>query len=193
MSYLPGSSIVGSSPSRGRVEYDFYATHPSSTKAILNEVSLRGSILEPACGQGHISEVIKEYYPDNEIISTDLIDRGYGQGGIDFLKHDYGRKFNNVITNPPFKHMQEFTEKALEIAEEKVLMFGKIQFLEGKRRKHFFRDNPPKYVYVFSERQHPMRNGSPVDENGKKWSSTMCFAWFVWEIGFKGEPKVRWL
>lgn len=25
------------------------------------------------------------------------------------------------------------------------------------------------------------------------WSSTMCFAWFVWEHGFTGEPGIRWL
>ena len=24
-------------------------------------------------------------------------------------------------------------------------------------------------------------------------SSTMAFAWFVWEIGYEGEPIIRWL
>ena len=36
-------------------------------------------------------------------------------------------------------------------------------------------------------------NGSPVDEKGKKWSSTMCFAWFIFEKGYEGEPIIRWL
>ena len=31
-------------------------------------------------------------------------------------------------------------------------MFLKVQFLEGKRRKEFFKKFPPKVVYVFSER-----------------------------------------
>lgn len=169
---LNGSSLAGGTPVRGRVENDYYATPPESTQALLNVLELNGSILEPACGEGHISQVLKNNYPNSEIVSTDLIDRGYGEGGINFLEHTYGRTFTNVITNPPFKHMREFVEKALEISDDKVMMFGKIQFLEGKRRKEFLINSPLKYVYVFSERQNPLRNGESVDENGKKWSST---------------------
>ena len=190
---LNGSSLAGGTPIRGRVENDYYATPPESTQALLNVLELSGSILEPACGEGHISEVLKSNYPDSDIVSTDLIDRGYGSGAINFLEHTYDRTFTNVITNPPFKYMREFVEKSLEISTDKVIMFGKIQFLEGQRRKEFLENSPLKYVYVFSERQNPMRNGSPVDENGKKWSSTMCFAWYVWEKGYQGEPIVRWL
>ena len=190
---LNGSSLAGGTPIRGRVENDYYATPPESTQALLNVLELNGTILEPACGEGHISEVLKSNYPNSEVISTDLIDRGYGEGGINFLEHTYNRTFTNVITNPPFKYMREFVEKALEISDEKVMMFGKIQFLEGKGRKEFLKNSPLKYVYVFSERQNPLRNGKSVDGNGKKWSSTMCFAWYVWEKGYQGEPVVRWL
>ena len=56
-----------------------------------------------------------------------------------------------------------------------------------------FENTPLKTVYVFSKRQNPLRNGSPVDENGKKWASTMCFAWFVWEHGYAGKPTIEWL
>ena len=63
------------STTRDRVDNDFYATPFNATKAILDKVTLHGSILEPAAGQGHISKVIKEYYPNCEIISTDLIKR----------------------------------------------------------------------------------------------------------------------
>jgi predicted RNA methylase len=193
MSTLKGSNLAGGTPNRGRVDNDFYATPYNSTRELMLRVKLNGSILEPACGQGHISKVVEEFYPKNEIVSTDLVDRGYGASGIDFLEHDYKRKFSNVITNPPFKFMREFTEKALEISTEKVIMFGKIQFLEGKGRKNFLVNSPLKYVYVFSERQNPMRNGSELDENGKAWNSTMCFAWYVWEHGYNGEPKIRWI
>lgn len=193
MSTLKGSNIAGSTPTRGRVEHDYYATPEETTMSILNEVRLDGSILEPACGEGHISEVLKKQYPSQEVVSTDLIDRGYGEGSFDFLENDYERTFNNVITNPPFKYMLEFTEKALEIAEEKVLMLGKIQFLESAKRKPFFKKNPPKYVYVFSNRQHLMRNGSAYDDNGKFLSTVMCFAWFYWEKGYEGETVLKWI
>ena len=90
---------------------------------------------------------------------------------------------------------QEFVEKSMSIlnSKGKVAMFLKIQFLEGMKRLDFFKDYPPKYIYVFSKRQAPWSNGSPVDEKGKPWSSTMCFAWFIWEEGFNGEPIVRWM
>ena len=193
MKTIKGSSLAGGTPARGRVNNDYYATPPQSTQAILDVLELNGSMLEPACGEGHISEVLKRNYPSSEVVSTDLIDRGYGVGGVDFLEEEYDRMFDNVITNPPFRYMREFVEKSLEISTDKVIMFGKIQFLEGQRRKEFLKNSPLKYVYVFSERQNPMRNGSPVDENGKKWSSTMCFAWYVWEQGYDGEPIIKWL
>lgn len=190
---LSGTNLAGMSTTRSRVENDYYATPPEVTMAILNKEVLEGSILEPACGEGHISEVLKEYYPNQEVVSTDLIDRGYGQGDINFLTYDFNRKFDNIITNPPFKYAKEFIERGLELANNKVIMFAKIQLLESEKRQELFEKHPPKSVYVFSKRVNPWRNGSPVDEKGSPWSSTMCFAWFVWEVGYKGETVVRWL
>ena len=190
---LSGTNLAGMSTTRDRVKDDYYATPPEATKVILDKEILKGSILEPACGEGHISEVLREYYSNSEIISTDLVDRGYGEGGIDFLTHDFGRKFDNVITNPPFKFAKDFIERGLELANDKVIMFAKIQLVESESRRKLFEEYPPKYIYTFSKRINPWRNGSLVDENGKPWSSTMCFSWFVWEVGFKGETIHRWI
>ncbi len=196
--FLSGASLAGTSPTRERAEHDFYATPFSTTRAILDAEPLEGSILEPAAGEGHISVILKERYPDNEIVSTELVSRADEfdcniQYGIDFLKHDYGRKFDNVITNPPFSLAKEFIEKALCIARKKAIFFAKIQLLEGETRYPLFHHNPPARIYVFTRRQNPWRNGSPVDEKGHKWSSTMCFAWFVWETGYYGDPIIKWL
>lgn len=188
--YLTGTSLSGTSTSRERVQNDYYATPPESTMALLDREIFEGNILEPACGAGHISEVLKSY--GYKTISTDLIDRGYGTGGIDFLKDDFD-KVDNVVTNPPFKYAKEFIEKALEVSDKKVAMFCKIQLLEGVARREMFENTPLRTVYVFTKRQNPFRNGSPVDENGKKWASTMCFAWFVWEHGYEGKPTIEWL
>lgn len=98
-----------------------------------------------------------------------------------------------IIINPPFKHAQEFVEKALTLANHYVIMFAKIQFLETVERQKLFQEHPPKYVYVFSRRVSPWRNGDETDENGKSWASPMCFAWFVWEKDYEGEPVIRWL
>ena len=187
-----GNKIAGGNPTRGRVENDYYATHPDSTKALLEVEEIIYPALEPACGEGHISKLLS--YEDTT--SIDLIDRGYGLGGVDFLdKLMNPGYFNTVITNPPFKLFQEFVEKALSIAGKKVIMFGKLQALEGQKRATFMQNSPLKTVYVFKARQQPLRNGSEIDElTGKKMnSSTMAFAWYVWEIGYTGEPTIKWL
>jgi len=185
-----GGKLAGGNPARGRMENDFYATHPDSTKALLAVEEIIYPALEPACGEGHISKLLDESNTE----STDLIYRGYGIGDIDFLKKDYFDRYETVITNPPFNLFQEFVEKALQIAKTKVIMFGKLQALEGQKRATFLQTTPLRTVYVFKKRQQPMRNGKENDEiTGKKMSSTMAFAWFVWEIGYKGEPIIKWL
>lgn len=79
---MNGAQITGgASETRKREANDYYATPPEATEVFLNEINLSGSILEPACGEGHISKVLESKYPNSEILSTDLIDRGYGIGG----------------------------------------------------------------------------------------------------------------
>jgi len=200
---LTGTSLVGGSVNYERVENDYYATDPDSTRAILERLNIHNHrFYEPCAGGGHISEVLKEKFPNGEVISSDLVYRGYEDsvGGVDFLKDDVlvnilgGKKAGWVITNPPYKHAKEFIDKSLEIADVGVAMFLKIQFLEGQARKKWFEKNPPKYVYVFSKRQDPWRDGEPLNpKTGKKWGSTMCFAWFVWQVGYKGETVVKWI
>jgi hypothetical protein len=190
-----GGKLAGGNPARGRAENDFYATHPDSTKAILGKEELLGSILEPACGEGHISKEILKKYPNADLYSCDLVDRGYGfPKNVDFLRPEYLGEYHIVITNPPFNLFQEFVEKALKIATKKVIMFGKLQALEGIKRATFLQKTPLRTVYVFKKRQQPMRNGKSNDEiTGKKMSSTMAFAWFVWEVGYTGKPQIEWI
>ena len=184
----------GKSDNWERQKHDFYATPTETTKSILEVEELEGSILECACGMGHISKVLKEYYPNNEIVSTDKYDYGYGTPNIDFLTYDFGRKFDNIITNPPFRVAKEFVERALQLSNNKVLMLMKIQFLESQGRKEFLENSPLKYVYCFSERQSTMRDGLEFNpKTNKPWSTAFFLAWFVWEKDYKEEPIIKWL
>lgn len=192
-----GSNLAGTSNIRGRENNDYYATPISSTESLLENVQFKGDFIEPCVGGGHIAEVIKKYYPENKVYGLDLVDRNYPDTVVaNFLEYDFNnQKFDSVVTNPPYSLAQEFLEKSMTILNKngKIAMFLKIQFLEGAKREKMFKKYPPRYVYVFTKRQNPWRNGSPLDEKGKPWSGTMCFAWFVWEEGFKGEPILRWL
>lgn len=99
-----------------------------------------------------------------------------------------------MITNPPFKYAKEFVGRALQISNKYVIMLLKIQFLESKIRKEFLVNSPLKYIYVFSERQSTLKDGLEINPmNNKPWSTTLLLAWFIWEVGYEGEPVVRWL
>src|ERR1035437_10178513 len=185
---MKGHSIAGMSTVRERVEDDFYATPLESVFALLEREKIIYPVWEPACGQGHISKHLTE----GRVYSTDLIDRGFGTGKVDFLE-GAGEIYPTIITNPPFNLFTEFMERGLKLASQKLIWFGKLQALEGKERAGKMENSPLRTVYVFKSRQNPLRNGSAVDEKGKPWASTMAFAWFVWEIGYTGKPQIEWL
>lgn len=196
MNRLSGGQLAGGNSTSIREENDFYATNPKTVRLFLDEFikenDFKGSILEPACGNGNISEVLKEYYNDSEIISSDLIYRGYGVGEVDFLTSNF-KKVDMVITNPPFKYAKEFIEKGLKVSNRYVIMLCKIQLLEGVKRKEMFLNSPFKYLYIHTTRQATWKNGEKTDSNGKKWATTMCLAWFVWDKEYIGQPIIKWI
>lgn len=164
---------------------DFYPTPIWATKALLENEPFNGDIWECACGDGSMSEVLKEY--NNEVFSSDLYDRGYGEPGIDFTQEK--RQISNIITNPPFHSAEEFVEAGLRNATSKVALLLRLAFLEGiKRQKNIFATTPPTTVWVFSERitfypKGAVRNGS----------GTTAYAWFVWDKKNTGTTNLKWL
>ena len=170
-----------------RQREDYYATEPKAVEELLKIETFCGSILEPACGEGHISEVLKRN--GYHVVSRDLVDRGYGDVA-DFLSVDNTLWNGDVITNPPYRYAQEFVEKALQIVPNgrKIAMFLRLQFLEGKKRKELFIQTPPKTIWVSSSRLRCAING----DFAQAGSSATAYAWFVWEKGYCGSTTVRW-
>ena len=168
-----------------RQREDFYATEPIAVEHLMKLEQFNESIWEPACGEGHISKVLAAH--GYKVVSSDLVDRGYGGVG-DFLAMDNIEWKGDIVTNPPYKYAQEFVEKALQIIPEgnKVAMFLKLQFLEGKARKDLFRNYPPKTVWVSSSRLRCGMNG--VFEG----TSAVAYCWFIWEKGYKGDTIIKW-
>lgn len=165
---------------------DYYATEPRATELLLELEEFCHNVWEPACGEGHISKVLETR--GYEVLSTDLIGRGYGLGDVDFLEAEADGSAFDIITNPPYKYAKEFVEKALELVPvgNKVAMFLKLTFLEGKARRELFRNNPPLRVYVASARLRCGKNG--VFEG----SSMAAYAWFIWQKGHQGPCELRW-
>jgi hypothetical protein len=193
---MDGYRLSGGSGSFGRVDDDFYATDRNSVRDLFRSHKISGeSFYEPCVGQGHIVDVIKEFNPLSTIDYSDIIDRGYNGTVIrDFIKDDFRISPDWIITNPPYKLAKEFIDRSLLSATVGVAMFLKLVFLESVSRRDWLKNSPLRYVYVFSKRQSPLRDGSSLNPlTGKKMSSTICFAWFIWEIGYTGEPVIRWI
>lgn len=183
--------MLGVNPNSEREENDFYATNPIALRDFLNvyKEKINVPVWEPACGQGHLAEeLISNGY---DVIATDLIDRGYGDTGVDFLSVLNDKHDGDILTNPPFKLAEEFVVKGISQLKNnnKLIMLLKIQFLEGQARKKLFEKYPPKYVYCHSKRQQCSKNAD--FENLK--ATTQFYAWFVWEKGYNGETIIRWI
>lgn len=194
---LQGGKLAGGNPKNKRVEYDYYATNPKALTMLLNKYDIYGQdILEPCVGR-HIAETLKNFYTNKRNITCmDIVDRSYPNTIIqDFLELDTDKKYDAIVTNPPYSLAKEFVEKSMELLKPdgQVAMFMKIQFLEGKKRKELFEKYPPKYIYVFRNRMATWNNGQEFDENGKHWATTMCHCWFIWEKHSTTEPIIRWL
>ena len=195
---LSGGQLAGGNSATKKADNDFYATDPKSVEMFLDRAMKDGvfdlpygTVWECACGSGNIMEVVKRYFPLCSWKATDLVYRGYGLGGVDFLGCD--EKADLIITNPPFSLINDFIRKGLELSKKYLVFFAKIQTLETVERMKILEESPLRYVYVHSARQATWKNGEPLDPNGKKWATTMCLAWFVWDKEYGGEPIVRWL
>lgn len=132
--------------SEEREANDYYATEPKATELLCSLENFHHTILEPSCGEGHISRVLKEH--GYAVMSSDLIYRGYGEMVQDFLTMPALSHDTDIVTNPPYSLAQEFVEHALEIIPDgcKVAMFLKLTFLEGQKRRELF-DKTPRAGY----------------------------------------------
>ena len=170
-----------------RESNDYYATDPKAGELLLTLEDFN-DILEPSCGEGHLSKVFAK--SGKFVVSSDLVDRGYGEVKNFF---EYEKWDGDIITNPPYKYAQEFVEHALKIIPDgkKVAMLLKLQFLEGKKRKKMFEKTPPKTLYVSSSRILCAKNAEfQRMKNGG--GSAVAYGWFVWEKGFTGDTIIKW-
>ena len=179
-----------------RAENDWYQDQPDATEALLRAERFSGASWDPACGVGTIPKTMLQ--AGLLCHGSDIVDRGYGFTGHDFLVLDKTGNFGgsviaNIVSNPPFKHARAFVDHALSIATHKVAMLLPLTFLEGEKRGRWFETVPLARVHVFSWRismppGELLQAGAVKAEGGKK-----AFAWFVFEHGWRGPPQVGFL
>jgi hypothetical protein len=173
-----------------RNKSDFYQTPKLMTQALLDTGIFSGisSVLEPACGQHAITNVL---YPKFQIIQ--YYDLYIGDRRMDF--RDEARQFDCIITNPPYKLANEFILKAQTVATRMFAMLLPLNYLQGQKRyEEIFTSTKRmyklKHVFVFT--RMPMLSDT-VRADGKYKTGMQAYCWYVWVNGYQGHPVIDWL
>lgn len=167
---------------------DRYDTPPIAVEALLNVerdfFRLPRRIWEPAAGCGNI--VLSLRAAGHEIVASDLNDRGCPDciDRIDFLLPMECR-CDAIITNPPYALAERFVQLAIERAPM-VMMLLRLAFLESERRAPLL-DGSLSRVHVFARRLPMMHREGWT---GRKASSAIPFAWFVWDRNHQGPTTI---
>lgn len=175
---------------------DFIPTPPFVTRALYEHVSpvLRStaratSIWDPAAGEAHMTRVFEEYgHP--EVRATDIlanVEKGVGE--YDFVGPPLLSDVDYIVTNPPYKLLNNFVSMSLQRAKKGVAMLTRVQALEGQRRyASIYRDNPPTTVAFFSDRI-PFKSGKVVREASKMY----FHVWLWWDLEREDRDPPIWV
>ena len=166
---------------------DYYGTNPETVNDLLSVENFSDKIYEPCAGHNNIVNVLRD--AGHEVIASDIFDYGYDNKIADFMQQTEMLD-GDLITNPPYGEAEAFVIKALSLTKpgNKVAMLLRLQFLEGRSRyKNIFEKNPPKNIYVYTKRQVCSKTDDFTE------GSAVAYAWFVWEKGWFGQPKINWI
>lgn len=131
-----------------------------------------------------MSRVLEKY--GNNVRSSDLYNRGFGETGIDFTTAK--KSVDNIVTNPPYNSAEGFVRSGVKLAHKKFALLLRLAFLEGANRANTIFDQcPPSRVWVFSERITFYPAGAIQGGSG-----TTAYAWFVWDKSAVGSTELKW-
>jgi hypothetical protein len=176
---------------------DYFPTPPWATRALFEHVIGHGHAAEgcwePACGEGHMAEVLREEF--RAVEASDVHDYGVGARvgsfvgtGLDVMPSPGALDW--IITNPPFNLAVEFAERALAEDVEGVALLVRTSWLEGgDRYRRLFERRPPSRIAQFAERV-PMVKG--------RWdpqaSTATSYCWVVWRpYSSDGTTRFVWI
>jgi hypothetical protein len=155
-------------------------------EALLRVERLPHWVWEPAAGRGAIVRVLRDR--GHAVIASDLIDYGFPLHFVaDFLtqkKAPVGTEL--ILTNPPFKIIGPFIKHALDLCPN-VIMLARLALLETTRRTEILERRGLARVHVFRRRLPMMHRDGWT---GKRASSAIPFAWFVWNRGHRGQTVI---
>lgn len=168
-------------------EHGFYVEPPWLVEALIAaEAPFTARVWDPFCGSGTIPRALRAAGVD--AMGTDLVDRGYGLGGVDFFTS--AATAASIVCNPPFNRLEEAVRRSLGLVTDRVAVLARLAFLEGQERRcGLWSDTPLARVWVSSRRASMPPGGTDVRAAG----GSIPFAWFVWEHGHVGAPRLGWV
>jgi hypothetical protein len=163
---------------------DWYVEPPWCVQALFESVAVVGPIHDPACGCGTIVKVARAL--GYAATGSDLVDRGFGSGGIDFFTDNTRRR--TIITNPPFVDAERFIHHALTVAD-RVAVIVPLAFSAGQRRyQSLFRPHPPALELVLAKRPSMPPGGTGIPARG----GTTDYGWLIWDRDHEEPTEKRW-
>ena len=168
---MVGGAANGNALARNvRRDGDFYPTPPECTIALLRaeETRMPMQVWEPACGDGAMARVLQHY--GRSVVATDLVDRGHGEHGKNFLFQTELRA-PAIVTNPPFKLAAQFIEKAQALSAVYCALLLKSTFFHAASRAGMFARHRPARIYALTWRPDFLEQNAP----------TMECVWVVWD------------
>lgn len=162
-----------SSTTGNTIEHDDYQTPQNAIDALLKLVELRedDDFLEPCRGtESRIFNAVN--LPKEQKYWCEI------QENRDYLTTDFGKKFDVIITNPPFSLSEEFIRKMRsELAEDGTLIFlQRVNFLGSKKRIPFWNEiGFPEKAPILIPRPKFTKNGTDSCE----------YCWYIFDSGHR--------
>jgi len=180
---------------------DGHYVEPLWCSARLFEVESFGArgahILDPACGWARILQAAKE--AGYSAVGSDVVDRRGEQFAFahfqfsvcNFLKNSPVRSAWSIVCNPPFDHVEEFCQHALEIAIFKAAMLMPLRRLPAA---HWLERLPLETTWLLAPRPS-MPPASYIADGKKPGGGREDFCWLIFnkQAAIGREPTLRWL
>jgi hypothetical protein len=184
MSQLPGR--LRADHARERWPADWYIEPAWAVEKLFQAVPFEGAIHDPCAGSGRIPSVAKSF--GYTVTAADLHDRGYpGTIVKDYFKDRI--RYDNIVSNPPYKLGEEFIHHALEFTRHKIAVIMRLPFLASQGRyNRLYKTHPPSEVLVLSKRPSMPPGGTDIPAKG----GTDEYAFLVWDQGYVGPTILKW-
>ncbi|MGO4171602.1 hypothetical protein [Bosea sp. TAF32] len=161
------------------------------------------TVLDPACGFGRIvhSAAKAGFIAAGSDIAPRWRDQPH-QGVYliaDFLNGEWpaakSRRFSRpdlIVSNPPFRHAEQFARLALQRARKAVALILPTTWRSGDERSRWLETTPLAEVLDITPR--PSMPPGPVLLAGERpGGGTKDFSVFIWKHGHQGRPLGGWL